>query len=125
LTTAVDFHTFVAVPDVDPFLKNPQKELHAMALAKDRLAKSVHKNAGLPRYLSNGVVHSLFEIIKKTLENGEDVLISGFGKFYVKNKDERRGRNPKTGESLMLAPRRVVKFKCSQKLRDKVNGKSG
>jgi len=96
-----------------------------MTITRDRLVKSVQESAELPKNLSNGVVESLFEIMKKTLENGEDVLISGFGKFCVKNKDERRGRNPKTGESVMLGPRRVVKFTCSQVLRDKVNGKGG
>jgi integration host factor subunit alpha len=57
------------------------------------------------------------------LESGEDVLISGFGKFQVRKKRERRGRNPATGEDLMLAPRRVVTFKGSGKLREKINGK--
>ena len=94
-----------------------------MTITKDRLVKSVQESAELPKNLSNGVVESLFETMKKTLENGEDVLISSFGKFSVKDKNERRGRNPKTGESMMLGPRRVVKFTCSQVLRDKVNGK--
>ncbi|MBW2075852.1 MAG: HU family DNA-binding protein, partial [Deltaproteobacteria bacterium] len=53
--------------------------------------------------------------------NGEDVLISGFGKFCVKNKEERKGRNPQTGEDMMLGSRRVVTFKCSGVLRDRVN----
>ena len=96
-----------------------------MTITRDRLVKSVQESAELPKNLSNGVVESLFEIMKKTLENGEDVLISGFGKFCVKNKDERRGRNPKTGESMMLGARRVVSFKSSPVLRDKVNGKGG
>jgi len=60
--------------------------------------------------------------MKSTLASGEDVLISGFGKFCVKEKAERKGRNPATGEDMMLAPRRVVAFKCSGKLRDKING---
>jgi integration host factor subunit alpha len=63
------------------------------------------------------------EILKKTLENGEDVLISGFGKFCVKEKRKRRGRNPQTGEDLMLAPRKVIVFICSGVLGDKINGK--
>jgi integration host factor subunit alpha len=92
-----------------------------MSLTKKHLAKSVKENAELPKNFSNDVVRSVFEIIKQTLENGEDVLISGFGKFCVKNKDERRGRNPKTGESLMLGSRRVVTFKSSTVLRDRVN----
>jgi integration host factor subunit alpha len=67
------------------------------------------------------VVDSLLEIIKRTLENSEDVLISGFGKFCVKDKRERRGRNPQTGDDMMLGERRVVRFKCSGRLRDKIN----
>jgi len=67
------------------------------------------------------IVEALLEIIKRTLENGDDVLISGFGKLAVKEKLERKGRNPATGDTLMLAPRRVVTFKCSGKLRSKIN----
>jgi integration host factor subunit alpha len=61
------------------------------------------------------------QIIKSRLSSGEDVLISGFGKFCVKEKRERRGRNPVTGEDMMLAPRRVVTSKCSRQLRDEIN----
>jgi integration host factor subunit alpha len=68
-------------------------------------------------------MESILETIKMTPESGEDVLISGFGKFCVKEKNERRGRNPHTGNDLMLGARRVVIFKCSPMLRDKVNGK--
>jgi len=68
-------------------------------------------------------VERLLEIIKQTLESGEDVLISGFGKFYVKDKTKRRGRNPQTGQDLLLVERRVVMFKCSAVLRNKMNGK--
>jgi integration host factor subunit alpha len=64
---------------------------------------------------------TLIELIKSRLALGEDVLISGFGKFCVKKKRERRGRNPATGEEMMLASRRVVTFKCSGQLRDKIN----
>jgi integration host factor subunit alpha len=64
----------------------------------------------------------MLEIIKQALESGEDVLISGFGKFCVKEKRERKGRTPATGEDMMLAPRRVVTFRCSGKLRDTING---
>lgn len=67
------------------------------------------------------IVETLFEIIKRTLEQGEDVLISGFGKFSVKEKNQRRGRNPQTGEPIMLSPRKVVTFKCSGVLRSKIN----
>lgn len=63
----------------------------------------------------------MLELIKKTLETGDDIMISGFGKFCVKQKKERRGRNPATGEDMMLSPRKVVTFTCSGKLRDKIN----
>ena len=68
------------------------------------------------------MVEILLDMMKSTLVSGEDVMISGFGKFSVKNKRERRGRNPATGEDMILPPRKVVTFKCSGKLRDKVNG---
>ena len=67
-------------------------------------------------------MESNLEIIKSTLESGEDVLISGFGKFCVKEKRERRGRNPATDETMLLVSRRVVTFRSSGKLRDRVDG---
>ncbi len=67
------------------------------------------------------IIETIFEIIKQTLENGEEVLISGFGKFSVRNKSQRRGRNPQTGEPMLLPPRRVVTFRCSGVLRNKMN----
>jgi integration host factor subunit alpha len=77
----------------------------------------------LTKYRSVELVESVLEIIKKSLENGEDVLISGFRKFCVKNKRERKGRNPQTGDDMTLKQRRVVTFRSSGVLRDKVNGK--
>jgi len=94
-----------------------------MTLTKVHIAKTIHKNCGFTNDRSAQLVDSLLEIIKNTLENGEDVLISGFGKFCVKDKRERRGRNPQTGGEIMLGERRVVRFKCSGRLRDKINGK--
>jgi integration host factor subunit alpha len=70
------------------------------------------------------VIESLLEIIKDTLEKGDDVLVSGFGKFCVKDKKQRRGRNPATGSDLILRERKVVTFKCSGKLRNKINGEA-
>jgi integration host factor subunit alpha len=67
------------------------------------------------------VVEIILEIIKSSLEPGDDVLISGFGKFCVKEKKERMGRNPATGEVMMMTARKVVSFKCAQHLRDKIN----
>ena len=94
-----------------------------MSLTKAQIVKTIQNHLHLPKNSSTEIVESLLEIIKSTLESGEDVLISGFGKFCVKEKSERLGRNPATGEDLMLAPRKVVTFKCSGKLRDRVNGK--
>jgi integration host factor subunit alpha len=91
-------------------------------LTKAVIVESVHNQLGLPKKQCAEIVETLLEIIKSTLVSGEDLLISGFGKFSVKDKKERRGRNPHTGENLMLAPRRIVKFTCSAILRDKVNG---
>jgi integration host factor subunit alpha len=63
----------------------------------------------------------MLELIKRSLESGHDVLISGFGKFCVNQKRERRGRNPATGKDMMLAPRKTVRFRCSGKLKEKLN----
>jgi integration host factor subunit alpha len=93
-----------------------------MALTKDDLMNSIHKKLGLPKSKSVRLVESLLETVKVKLEQGEDVLISRFGKFCVKDKHARRGRNPATGEDLMLGSKRIVTFKCSPVLRDKVNG---
>ena len=93
-----------------------------MTLTKAQMIESVQNQIGLPRNRSSEIVETLLEIIKSTLASGEDVLVSGFGKFSVKEKRKRRGRNPSTGEDMMLAPRKVVTFKCSGKLRDKING---
>ncbi len=70
---------------------------------------------------SSEFVELLFETMKSTLASGEDVLISGFGKFIVKEKLERKGRNPATGDDLTLRSRRVVTFKCSGRLIDLIN----
>jgi integration host factor subunit alpha len=94
-----------------------------MTLTKARIAKTIHDRLHFTNDRSAQLVDSLLEILKKTLENGEDVLISGFGKFWVREKRERRGRNPATGKDLMLAPRKVIVFICSGVLRDKVNRK--
>jgi len=93
-----------------------------MALTKDHLMNSIHNKLSLPKSQSVKLVESLLETMKMKLEQGEDVLISRFGKFCVKNKKARRGRNPATGEDLMLDSKRIVTFKCSPVLRDKVNG---
>jgi integration host factor subunit alpha len=93
-----------------------------MTLTKAQIVDSIHNQTGFPKNRSSDIVETLLEIIKRTLASGEDVLVSGFGKFCVKEKRERKGRNPATGEDLMLEPRKVVTFRCSGKLREIVNG---
>ena len=93
-----------------------------MTLTKNQIIEEVMTRNGLSKNKSSETVETLLEIMKETLMSGEHVLISGFGKFCVKEKAERKGRNPSTGEDLMLDARKVVTFKCSGKLREKVNG---
>jgi integration host factor subunit alpha len=93
-----------------------------MALTKNVIVEQLQTQLGFPKNQSVEIVESLLERIKASLASGDDVLVSGFGKFCVKEKAERKGRNPSTGEDLMLKPRRVVTFKCSGKLREKING---
>ncbi|MFC1829739.1 integration host factor subunit alpha [Thermodesulfobacteriota bacterium] len=92
-----------------------------MALTKSDIVAKVHE-LGFTKKKSVEIIESLLEIIKSTLSNSDDLLISGFGKFCVKEKKQRRGRNPATGADLILRERKVVTFKCSGKLRDKING---
>lgn len=94
-----------------------------MSLTKTDLIDSIYNQVELSKTRSTRVVESLLEIMKKTLEHGEDVLISGFGKFCVKEKGRRRRRNPQTWEDLMLDARRVVTFRCSAVLKEKINQK--
>ena len=94
-----------------------------MTLTKAIIAEAISKKMSYTNNESLEMVDSLLEIMKQTLESGEDILISGFGKFSVKEKMERKGRNPQNGQPMMLAPRKVLTFKCSGKLRDRINGK--
>jgi integration host factor subunit alpha len=92
-----------------------------MSLTKEKIINDIYHNVGLSKAQSRTVVERLFEIIKGTLEIGENILISGFGKFVVREKAARRGRNPQTTEDLHLRARRVVIFKTSGVLRKKIN----
>ncbi len=94
-----------------------------MTLTKDRIIDSIYKNTDLMKSEAAQALQSLLEIMKQTLSSGEDILISGFGKFCVKEKKERRGRNPETGNDMILEARRVVTFKWSGKLKEKLNTK--
>ena len=92
-----------------------------MALTKADIVEAIKKQNGFTLKQSKDTVETLLELIKSTLESGDDVLISGFGKFCVKEKKERKVRNPITGQGLMLPPRKVVTFRWSKKLKGIIN----
>jgi integration host factor subunit alpha len=95
-----------------------------MTLTKAKIADVIHQELGFAKNRSAELLELLLELMKNKLENGEDVLISGFGKFCVKRKKERRGRNPATGQDMLLSQRQVITFRCSHLLRKKINGES-
>jgi integration host factor subunit alpha len=92
-------------------------------LTKSGIINAIKETNGYSRKNAAGAIETVLEIIKSTLASGDDVLISGFGKFCVNQKQRRRGRNPATGEDMMIEPRKVVTFRCSKKLKEKVNQK--
>ena len=110
------------MPVPSPVILTPSPRRPTMALTKADIINEVMNENGYGRRQATETVEALLELIKKTLASGQDVMVSGFGKFCVKQKAERRGRNPATGGDMMLAPRKVVTFTCSGILRDKING---
>ncbi len=94
-----------------------------MPVTKATLADSIYNHSDLQKNESIVIIDSLLEIIKGILESGEDLLITGFGKFTVKEKKTRKGRNPQTEKPLQLDARKVVLFRCSGVLREKINKK--
>jgi len=92
-----------------------------MALTKSDIIMAIQRQSDYSKNKSAEVAENLLAIIKNTLASGEDLMVSGFGRFCVKSKNQRRGRNPATGDALMLRPRKVVTFRCSGKLRDTIN----
>jgi len=92
-----------------------------MAVTKEKIITEVYEQTGLSKSQSREVVENLLEILKSTLAREENILISGFGKFVVKRKRPRRGRNPQTKQDLQLRARKVVVFKTSGVLRRKIN----
>ena len=93
-----------------------------MALRKIQIVNSIADQIGYTKNKASEMVETLLEIMKKALESGDDVMISNFGKFCVKEKKARRGRNPSTGEEMILKPRKVVTFRWAGKLRERING---
>jgi integration host factor subunit alpha len=95
-----------------------------MALTKEKLISRLQTQVGLSKQESRSVVERVLDIMKETLAEGEDMLVSGFGKFSVRRKNARRGRNPQTKENLILRARKVVVFKTSGVLRNRINESS-
>jgi integration host factor subunit alpha len=95
-----------------------------MTLTKADLAQEVAQNCGFMKNEAQEIVENLLDIVKSKLIAGEDVMVSGFGKWAVKGKRARRGRNPQTGERLILDARRVVTWRYSPRLKKRVNGSS-
>jgi integration host factor subunit alpha len=92
-------------------------------LTKAKIIDTVAESNGYTCKKCIETVETVLELIKRSLESGEDVLISGFGKFCVRNKRVRQGRNPTTGQDMVLRRRKVVTFRCSEVLREKLNKK--
>jgi len=95
-----------------------------VALTKTDIVELIAEKNDFGPAEAKEALEELIEIIKATLASGEDLMISGFGKFQVNEKKPRKGRNPATGNSMMLDKRRVVTFKCAGKLKDRINGKN-
>lgn len=90
-------------------------------LTKAQIVENLFSENLFTKGESAQIIDTLFELIKHSLEKRDDILISGFGKFSVREKQQRRGRNPQSGEPITLPPRRAVTFKCSSVLREKIN----
>lgn len=86
-------------------------------MTKAEIAEIVHERVGLSKIESAQMVDFVLDTLKTTMASGEDVKISGFGNFMLRSKNSRRGRNPKTGEEIMITPRKVVTFRASQLLK--------
>jgi len=119
----INYLKTVSWPGIDIFFRALaiSKRFSPMSLTKDYVVKALAKENGYHLTQSVELIETLLEIIKSKLASGEDVLISGFGKFCVREKRERRGRNPAKGDSMILRPRKVVTFKCSGQLRGRIN----
>jgi len=96
-----------------------------MTITKDSLVEMVHNEIGLNKREAKELIESFFEQIKKSLEEGNDIKLSGFGNFNLRNKAPRPGRNPKTGEEVTISSRRVVTFKSGLKLKSRLEGYDG
>jgi len=95
-----------------------------MTMTKADIVERIYEKVGFSKKVATEVVESIFELVKRRLEQGEKVKISGFGNFTVNEKRPRKGRNPQTGEEIVISGRRVLTFKASQVLKKTMNGDS-
>ncbi|MBT7697185.1 MAG: integration host factor subunit alpha [Desulfobacterales bacterium] len=93
-----------------------------MTLTKAQIVEVIQNQLSFPKNQSTEIIETMLEIMKRSLETGEDVLISGFGKFCLREKSKRKGRNPATGEDMILDERKVITFNCSDILKRRING---
>ena len=93
-----------------------------MTLTKSNIVDTVYARTELTKKESSDYVNEVLELMKETLEEGEEIKVSGFGKFEVRKKSERVGRNPRTGDEILIPERKVLRFKVSQVLKDELNG---
>jgi integration host factor subunit alpha len=91
-------------------------------MTKADIVEMVHNRTGFSKKESSEAVESILDILKEVLEEGEKIKLSGFGNFVIRNKEVRKGRNPKTGQEMEISARSVLTFKPSQKLKDHING---
>ena len=96
-----------------------------MTLTKAGIALKIAENCGFMRIESSEIIEKLLEIMKSRIISGEDVMVSGFGKWSVKSKRARRGRNPQTGESIVLGARKVITWRYSPVLKESCNSSHG
>jgi integration host factor subunit alpha len=96
-----------------------------MALTKAEMAEKLYEELGLNKREAKEIVEAFFAEISEALENGRQVKLSGFGNFDLRDKNERPGRNPKTGEEIPITARRVVTFRPGQKLKARVEAYAG
>ena len=94
-----------------------------MTLTKANIVDAVYSRTNLTKTDASDYVNEVLELMKETLEEGEEIKVSGFGKFEVRHKGERMGRNPRTGDEILIPERKVLRFKVSQVLKDELNGK--
>ena len=107
------------------FLEFAVDRLETSALTKAQLAEMLFEQIGLNKRESKDMVDAFFDLISTRLIAGEDVKLSGFGNFQMRTKAPRPGRNPRTGESIPIAARRVVTFHASQKLKETIQAEPG